>query len=159
MLFRSQAKALIAISAHTGLLTKEEKKQRAHSDALWKERLCTLDSKSFLSLWYQQEVFSSLQKDPKHLASLLKKRRYNNGKELSLVLEELSPIKAPLYTPSCPTLFLYGEEDKKYKALYETFSFSKEISPGGHALIEENPQEVLKEIQHFLQKENLCKQH
>ena len=156
-----EAKALIAISAHTGLPSSAQK-QKEQENLFWKDRLLTLDTEAFLSLWYKQVVFSSLQKDPKRLASLIQKRRFQNKEELSFVLEEMSLAKGPLFDPFLrPTFLLYGEEDEKYKALYKHLpsSICKEVSPGGHALIEENPLAVVKEIQQFLKKETLCKLH
>ena len=147
-------KSLIILSSHLGLENAKEQKQRALNDALWAERLCLLSCQEFLSLWYKQSPFASLQKEPKRLASLLKKRTFTNGPELALVLKELSlskSLRKPL--PKASSLFLFGEEDRSYKNLYETFiapSNRAVIKRASHALLEENPLEVRKKILHFL---------
>ena len=150
--------AFIGISAHTGLPSLSDKLKRKEGDLLIQKQLLELSSKEFLSLWYKQPIFSSLKKDPKKLSSLLEKRRYKNKEELSLVLEKMSLAKQPLYKAfSCPSFFLYGEEDEKYKDLYKDLPSKKGIPAASHALLEESPEKVAQEILIFLQKETLCK--
>jgi pimeloyl-ACP methyl ester carboxylesterase len=154
-----ELRALIAISSHTGLPSLTERLKRKKSDALIKTKLQNLSSEEFLSTWYESPVFASLKKDSKLLSSLLKKRRYKNKEELSLILEEMSLAHQPVYNSfSCPSFFLYGKEDIAYQTLYKNLTCKKGIPLASHALLEEKPLEVAEEILKFLQKEALCKQ-
>jgi 2-succinyl-6-hydroxy-2,4-cyclohexadiene-1-carboxylate synthase len=144
---RIESQGLILLSAHTGLHTQKEKQERYQEDCLWIDRLHTLPSQEFLSLWYQQPVFSSLQKKQALLLKHIDQRSYKNPKELALVLEEMSLAhQTAVSSFSIPTSFLYGIDDLKYKKLYEAFSPSAHIQAipsSGHAVLVENPKGCL----------------
>jgi 2-succinyl-6-hydroxy-2,4-cyclohexadiene-1-carboxylate synthase len=145
-------KGVIALSSHTGLASNELKEKRKEQDALWIHRLLTLSSEKFLSLWYAQDVFASLQKRPELLQHLLQIRTYNNCKELASILDQVSLAKQPLYTNSSyPLSFLYGEEDLSYVNLYAHFPTSqkKAISSAGHTIHLENPLDCAEAISFF----------
>ncbi len=143
-------KGLIACSAHTGLKTTLEKEKRQKQDLIWQGRLKTLPSEEFLTLWYKQSVFSSLQKKPQLLERLLKMRSYQNPIELASVLEQVSLSKQPFYdTFKHPVCFLFGEEDTNYVKLYDTLENTVKIKKTGHMIHLENPMSCLEAIKVF----------
>jgi 2-succinyl-6-hydroxy-2,4-cyclohexadiene-1-carboxylate synthase len=145
-------KGLIAISAHTGLKTDLEKKKRIASDLIWQERLLTLSSEEFLSLWYRQNVFASLQNQPDLLKNLIKIRQYQNPRELADVLKQVSLANQPLYESfSHPTFLICGEEDVSYLKLYDSLPtpFKKVIKNVGHCAHLEDPLACVEAIESF----------
>ncbi|MBM3198552.1 MAG: alpha/beta fold hydrolase [Chlamydiae bacterium] len=151
---RLKPQKLIILSAHTGLITQEERKQRKQQDDLWQERLRVLSPQEFLSLWYAQAPFQSLHKKQALLHDLYLKRHYTNPHELADLLQEASLSKMPPCLPSShPIYFLYGEEDLPYRRLYEQNYQRKQvpfppraIPNAGHTLLLENPQDCAKQI-------------
>lgn len=151
-------KSLIALSSHTGLKTAEEKEKRKISDLLWQARLENLSPQEFLTLWYKQPIFSSLQEKPELLHKLLEMRAYKNPKELSQVFNQVSLANQPLYENfKHPTYFLFGEKDTSYVKLYNThpLEIKKEIKKAGHAVHLENPLECLEAVDYFISKKSL----
>lgn len=149
---------IVAISSHIGLSCLKQKELRALEDLVWKKRLETLSQEEFLHLWYKQPVFASLQKKPHLLSDLLSKRSYTNPSELALVLEEMSLANQPLLdTFPCPSYFLFGEEDTKYKDLYSTLhksTLKDGIAKAGHTLLIENPKRCSELIKKWITKLN-----
>jgi 2-succinyl-6-hydroxy-2,4-cyclohexadiene-1-carboxylate synthase len=144
---------IFALSAHLGLQTAQEKEQRLAQDLIWCHRLQTLSPQDFLSLWYKQQVFSSLHKKPKLLQDLIQKRLYHNPEELAQILESTSLAHQPFSSHfSCPTYFAYGEYDIRYKDLYHAAIPHLplyEIPASGHTLLQENPSAVPYLIKNF----------
>lgn len=133
---------IIAFSAHIGLSSESQRKKRLEADLIWQQRLKTLPKEEFLSLWYAQEPFSSLQQKPHLLQKLYQERDLSNKDDLCLILEEMSLAKQPLLTEfPFPTCLAFGEEDLKYKDLYKPLWLPKASIPkSGHAVLLENPQ-------------------
>ena len=71
------------------------------------------------------------------------------------VLEHLSTAhQTKTHTYPLPTLFLYGEKDKKYQTLYQTLppcTCVQEVEDSGHALLLENPKGCAERIFRWLQ--------
>ena len=145
-------RGVLAISSHTGLQNDLAKEQRNLEDLAWEERLKTLPCEDFLLCWYNQSVFSSLQKRPLLLKKILLKRKYNNPEELSQILLQASLSKQPLYGDfEHPARFLFGEEDLKYQKLFSSFppDLIEEIKNAGHTVHLENPQACAEAISRF----------
>lgn len=153
---------MIAISSHTGLGSPQQKKRRLQEDLLWKKRLETLAAEEFLSLWYSQAVFSSLQKKQSLLSALLSQRTYTNGSELALVLLEMSLAKQALLDSfNCPSYFIFGEDDDRYATLYNSLPKNiprSGISNAGHTLLVEDPIRCATLIKNWIT-EIHCKQY
>lgn len=147
---------IIALSSHRGLDSTLAKNHRKQQDLTWSHLLKTLEPTEFLDLWYKQPVFSSLQKKPALLSHLILKRIYNNPENLSAVLEEMSLAHQPFLHTFCkPTCFMFGSEDTKYQDLYAGLPSNvliKKIDKAGHAVLEENPEDVIKNLFHFFAK-------
>jgi 2-succinyl-6-hydroxy-2,4-cyclohexadiene-1-carboxylate synthase len=146
-------KGLFTFSSHIGLQNNTEKEERLDKDRLWQERLTTLSSKDFLTLWYKQAPFASLQRKPELLKNLYETRNLSNPHALSSLLEEIGLAKQPLLSSfPCPTCLAFGEYDVNYKHLYEKFVPSIpqiEIPEAGHSVLIENPSYCAKAIKSF----------
>jgi len=136
---------VIAISAHTGLQTEQERAKRWQIDQKWIHMLQTEPFDRFLDAWYQQPLFDSLAKYPS-FSAMLQRRKKADSKALAQFLEVFSPAKKtpPEIFPG--TFFLFGEEDLKYEKLYHTLpSFG--IPNAGHAVHLEAPKVCAKVIE------------
>jgi 2-succinyl-6-hydroxy-2,4-cyclohexadiene-1-carboxylate synthase len=116
---QDQFSALAILSAHPGLATQKEKDDRRKIDEEWCEKLLKLPFDAFLGQWYAQPIFQSLSHKPDLLQAILKKRMQQDPHNLAHILRQMSLSNQPQISdfPS-PTLFLYGEEDLKYRQLY-----------------------------------------
>lgn len=133
-------KKVIALAAHVGLRTQEERKIQEQKEELWLDKLRSLPPEEFLQNWYQQPLFSSLQKRPLLLQQLLEIRNYQDPIPLAHTMCQTRLSRQPYLIPSpSPTLFLCGKEDQKYKKLYRSLS-PIHIANAGHTLLQENPQ-------------------
>jgi 2-succinyl-6-hydroxy-2,4-cyclohexadiene-1-carboxylate synthase len=118
-----EAKSLIVLSGHPGLQTEEEKAERMAIDEQWSEKLLTLPLETFLTQWYEQPIFHHVPQ------SILNRRMSQNPRELSLVLRQKSLAHQKRYDDfSCPTLFVCGEYDLKYRQLYVELPKTVEVS-------------------------------
>lgn len=135
---------IIALSAHPGLKTDEEKKARWSTDQEWIKLLKTAPFEEFLKKWYAQDLFMSLRNHP-HFNSILQRRKTQNPSHLAHFLEQFSLGKkdAPEIDPS--TIFVYGKEDLKYAQHYRIFE-AFAIENAGHAVHLENPKACAKII-------------
>jgi 2-succinyl-6-hydroxy-2,4-cyclohexadiene-1-carboxylate synthase len=136
MQLKSIAGALVNISGHPGLKTCEERAERLKADQVWANKLAHLPFKEFLSEWYAQPLFAPgkdmirrrIQQDPKHLAEVL--------------LQMSLAHQIPMDNFPCPTLFLHGEKDLKYREAFGRLGgvvTVRQIQGCGHALHLENP--------------------
>jgi 2-succinyl-6-hydroxy-2,4-cyclohexadiene-1-carboxylate synthase len=116
-LFKSQ----VIISAHPGLKTLEEKTARALSDKNLLNNINDEHSwKSFLTKWYQQEIFADL-KSHKYYNELLKKdfKAFNKYK-LQITNFGLSK-QDNFWLQRTPTHYITGELDTKYCEIAKNF--------------------------------------
>jgi len=144
------AAALVTLSAHPGLVTKKEKEKRREIDEIWYEKLLTLPFDAFLDLWYAQPIFQSLTRKRPLLQLIVKRRIDQNSQDLACVMRQLSLANQPQITRFlCPALFMYGEEDLKYRKLYRKLPKTvsvRSIKNSGHAIHLENARECAEEI-------------
>lgn len=134
-------KSMMLLSTHPGL-TSQEKKQRLLLEKKWVS-LLQQDLGAFLKEWYSQPLFKTLP-----LEDMVRKRFHLNKSSIEKVMQALSIIKQPslwnhLNHIKIPLIFLYGEYDASYKALYEKLPSSlqkKEIPRASHAIHLENAQ-------------------
>lgn len=146
---RKHVSALIILSAHYGLETKEEKANQLHRDHLWSEKLLTLPIQAFLKEWYAQPLFHGTD-----VSSLIERRAKQNPQALSRALMQLSLAHQPyIHDFPCKTLFLHGENDLKYRALYsklpKTVTVSQ-IEKSSHAILLDNPASCSEKILRWL---------
>lgn len=132
---------VIALSAHPGLTSEEEKRARLETDKQWIDLLKNAPLEEFLEKWYDQPLFSSLRKHPQ-FSSILSRRKSQNPLHLAHFLEQHSLAKktVPQIDPS--TIFVCGKEDLKYVNLYRKLFASENIftiENAGHAVHLEQP--------------------
>lgn len=133
---------IIALSAHPGLKTEQEKIARLKIDEQWIEMLKKGPFAEFLEKWYGQDLFQSLKNSP-HYDEILKRRKMQNPEDLAHFLTHFSIAKkqAPQISPE--TIFIHGKLDLKYGKLYRTLVPIEKIftiENAGHAAHIENPQ-------------------
>lgn len=97
---------LTLLSAHTGLIQKEERLQQ---DLLWAQKI-THSFDDFLTEWYDQPIFAGFTPD-------LTMRKKQNPESLAKALVHFSLGKQPVLTPK-NACFVVGEKDQKYRKLY-----------------------------------------
>ena len=138
---QENARALVAISAHPGLLLERERKEKEQEETVWRHKLLTLPLEKFFKEWYAQPLFASLAKRPLLLKTLIEKRLTLSPRVLHQVMQQLSLVHQPCITTfPCPTLFLYGKEDWKYQQLYTKMDLPSLCIDGcGHACHLEQP--------------------
>lgn len=112
--------SLVLESAHPGLQNELDKQQRILSDKRWADRLNALPLKQFLSLWYQQAVFSDLTSEQRQW--LISKRQSNNQQHLHACYQATSlgwqqDCRDVLQQLKCPSYFISGEQDKKFQKI------------------------------------------
>jgi 2-succinyl-6-hydroxy-2,4-cyclohexadiene-1-carboxylate synthase len=147
---QESASALIALSAHPGLASREEKETRKRIDQEWADKLLHLPFDTFLAEWYTQPIFHSFLHNPTFLKTLIKRRKRQNPKHLALVLKQMSLVhQKRIKCFLCPTLFMYGEEDWKYRQLYcklpQTVAV-RSVKDAAHAVHLENPTHCAEQI-------------
>lgn len=114
--FPERIERLIILSANPGLESGRE--ERIVQDEEWISIIKKEGMDRFLDQWYSQNLFSSFS-----LTDEMKKRRKMHDPEaLCAILRNLSPAKLPSLWPylkdfSFPMLFLFGENDIKYRAI------------------------------------------
>jgi 2-succinyl-6-hydroxy-2,4-cyclohexadiene-1-carboxylate synthase len=132
---QESTKAIVVLSGHPGLESEEEKAARRKVDEQWCEKLGSMSIDAFIAQWYQQPIFQTL-------GSIPKRRLSQNPQDLARVLRQMSLANQPHFTRfSRPALFLHGEEDLKYRQLYNTLPKSvsvHSIKNCGHAIPMEN---------------------
>lgn len=142
-LYPKLLKHLIILSSHPGLATPEEKKARWQTDKTWIEMLKTKSLSEFFDAWYAQTLFQSLKENTPLFNELIERRKKQNPLALADVLTKCSLAHQPLLNIFPNTIFLCGEKDLKFQALYHKLpSFVKvhQIKKCGHALHLENPE-------------------
>ena len=129
--FPDRILSLTILSAHRGLKTWEEKDARLKKDEQWAKKLLTLSIDEFLTQWYDQPLFHSFKPD-------FSMRRNHNPEELAKTLLYYSLAYQPLYQPE-QALYLVGEKDSKYRALYPKAIV---VPKSGHMIHIENPKYI-----------------
>lgn len=144
------------LSAHLGVEKEQKKEQRAKED-LWLARLNNMSLDEFLTLWYREPLFISLQNNKALLSKVLQKRRHQNKEGLASMIDQFRLSEQPIFSPEKGRhILLYGQWDEKYKELYRQKNSQAdvvEISQSGHAVHLENPSECAEKIRMILAKE------
>ncbi len=134
---------IFIISSHLGLQDESEKQNRLKQDQNWADLLLE-NFEDFLKKWYEQPIFNTLSSQKKE--TVLIRRRKNNPHFLANALMKYSLSKQEIFFPQEKHLFFYGEEDTKYKTLYQQLSHKIEVKKASHAPHLENPQFISKKV-------------
>jgi 2-succinyl-6-hydroxy-2,4-cyclohexadiene-1-carboxylate synthase len=146
----------IAISAHPGLRDEKEQVKRLDDDLKWERLLKTKPLEQFIDAWYEQPLFASLKKRTELFELIRKRRAQHSAPALSAVLHLYGlGLQPPLLHFSRETFFLCGEEDIKYRELYDKIIPQTQLftlKECGHALHLENPDACAKTIKTILER-------
>jgi 2-succinyl-6-hydroxy-2,4-cyclohexadiene-1-carboxylate synthase len=127
----------IVISSHPGLQTSQEREQRGQQDQQWIEMIQTVPFATFLENWHAQPLFESLREHPNFPQILARRLKYDPAKAIQQLQNESLSLQQQLYSDA---VFVYGEKDLKYGALYTKLGINAlKIKGGGHAIHLENP--------------------
>jgi 2-succinyl-6-hydroxy-2,4-cyclohexadiene-1-carboxylate synthase len=131
---------VVALSAHPGLRTPEEKRARRAQDAVWIGKLRSLPLSRFLSEWYAQPIF-------KQPASIPARRHQIDPEQMARLLETQGLAAQDDLGDRIPpeVEFIVGSEDAKFCALLAPFAPTV-IPQSGHAILLDQPQLLAEEI-------------
>jgi 2-succinyl-6-hydroxy-2,4-cyclohexadiene-1-carboxylate synthase len=144
--YPNRVKKLILLSANPG----EEGEKRLQQDEKWAQLLEDEGMDRFLDQWYSQPLFTGLQ--------INRKRRRHDPLMLAEVIRKFSPARLPnlwhnLENFPCPLMFLFGENDIKYRLIGERLQEQFPVAwipKSGHAIHLENPKRCAKHIMETL---------
>lgn len=151
----SQWAAGIIISAHPGLVKKEEKEKRIHEDANWAERFLNEKWSTLMQDWNGRPVFEGRNAifdrqekdyDRTALASLLVHTSRGRQRDLR---GEIAQLEKPI-------LWIIGAQDLQYVEVSKTIRFKHPASKivviegAGHRVTWEQPARFIEEVNHFL---------
>ena len=139
--YEKQVASLTLISAHFGL-PKKERAPRLQQDAKWAKILLERPIDEFLTQWYDQPLFHTLDRD-----QMRKLRQKQDPISLAKSLIYYSLGRQPLYLPPKGHL-LVGEWDQKFRELYAPYS-PHLLTKAGHAAHLEQPKQIAELIQRF----------
>ncbi len=148
MRYPGRIRTLTLLSTHYGLQTEEDKQERLQADRKWAQKLLTFPFNEFLSDWYSQRAFASLQQNPEAKAKVVPLRKADRPKELARGLMEWSLGRQPFFLKRMlefpkPLQIVYGELDPIASALYNSWpKMAVKIKGAGHCLHLENPQKI-----------------
>jgi len=148
------------LSGTPGIAGECGRSQRRNQDEGGARKLEKSGLEAFLEEWYRLPLFAALREHPR-FPEILAKRRRNDPLLLARSLREMGTgtqrsLWADLPRVRTPLLFLAGERDEKYVdiAFDATARCPKAeavvVRGRGHALVEEDPEAVTREIAGFL---------
>ncbi|MCK5818169.1 MAG: 2-succinyl-6-hydroxy-2,4-cyclohexadiene-1-carboxylate synthase [Psychromonas sp.] len=145
-------------SSHIGLISQDEKKQRAINDQKWANKFTFNSIEETLNEWYKQDVFEDL--NPLQKKILITEKLNNSGACLANALMAASLSEQQYALPfllksHLPILYLFGENDQKFKAISQHFIDIKNIEIHsfqgvGHNIHHAEPQQYSQIMNTFL---------
>lgn len=136
----------VVIGAHPGLTLPAEIMQRQLWEQTWAERFAKEDWPSLFDAWNQLEVFSQTSVIPRDQQKCNQQKFSRQA--LTGALQNLSPTQhafslEELYLAREKIVWVYGEQDDKYKILYQTLlkGFQvKAVAQAGHRVHWDQPE-------------------
>ncbi len=113
---------IVLESASPGLKTAEEREKRIERDDAIAHRIETTPLSAFLTQWYQNPLFGSLQNYPQAYAAMIQRRMDNSPTELAKALRGFSTgrqssLWEKLPSVKVPLLLIVGSRDPKFIAI------------------------------------------
>lgn len=139
-----QLKHTILEGANIGLATDAERQARWQNDHQWAERFRNEPIVKVLNDWYQQAVFTNLDRHKR--SNLIEKRQNNNRSAVATMLEATSLAKQNYFLPSLSETksnitFFIGEYDRKFRKIVSDNKLNHQLIPNaGHNTHYENPE-------------------
>ena len=140
--YEKQVASLTLISAHFGL-PKKERAPRLQQDAKWAKILLERPIDEFLTQWYDQPLFHTLDRD-----QMRKLRQKQDPISLAKSLIYYSLGRQPLYLPPKGHL-LVGEWDQKFRELYAPYSPHLLTNTTKWRVSQKSPSTALSGAMHF----------
>lgn len=150
----------VIVSATPGIADEEERRARRAADEERARRLETAGLDAFLDEWYRLQLFVPLREHPA-FPDVLSRRRRNDPRLLARALRALGTgsqrfLGGELPGLRTPLLLLAGERDPKFTDIaFEVVARCPAaeavvVRGRGHALVEEDPEAVAREIAGYL---------
>ena len=153
--------AAVIVSAHPGLLSKEDRNQRIQTDERWADRFENDNWEQTLSDWNSQTVFQkgirqkSIGEPVREVSAYSRKALADSLRFCSLGVQE--DLRNRLKTLSTPLLWVAGENDLKFVALSEEIAALRNphitvqtIPRSGHRVLFDQPGTLGQRIQEFI---------
>ena len=152
-------------SASAGLKTEAERTDREQQDKLWIKRLHERPLDEFLSDWYAQPLFNTIDRTGARFEQMMRRRRQHNPEALALSLQYMGASVMPSLWDSLPALtmpliFVAGERDERFSALaHEMASLcscaqAAIIASAGHNTHFDRPDEYCSVVKQFLSEDH-----
>lgn len=130
-LYPEQLLSLMLESCHPGLQSEADKLSRKQNDANWANKLSNMPITEFLTLWYQQAVFSDLSDIEQR--NLVLKRSHNQPLALANCYQATSLARQDDLWDLPGQLniavhFIAGHQDHKFKALANSWQQQQPVS-------------------------------
>jgi 2-succinyl-6-hydroxy-2,4-cyclohexadiene-1-carboxylate synthase len=144
---------MVLISAHTGLTTEEEKKQRAEEDQQWAEKFSTKPWEIIVREWNAQAIFSHDRIRPPRKESDFSRPLLSKAlTEWSLSRQENMVDRLKEF--QCPIYYFFGDKDEKFANLAKNIQAQHRairLKPmvGGHCPQFSNPSEMAQVFPEF----------
>lgn len=161
--YPANVRSLTMVSASPGIEDETERARRREQDMVWARDMVASGPEEFISRWYQQPVFASLQRDPVMLSNLRAKRSGSTMHVLAEVLRQWGAGVVPsrwnvLSTLPMPVQWIAGELDSTYVAMGRRIKLVaptvvvRTITGAGHTVHLEQPEELGHSIERFITK-------
>lgn len=152
---------IVIESASPGLKTTDERQNRINQDKLTAEKLLSQRLDEFLKFWYNQPLFSTLDKSTPEFRNILQKRMNNDPQKLKLSLEKIGLGQQPslwekLSQIKSDILLIVGQKDSKFQEIANKMkagchSMNLEIiADTGHNVHFEQPEKYIEVVNKFL---------
>jgi 2-succinyl-6-hydroxy-2,4-cyclohexadiene-1-carboxylate synthase len=152
---------VIIESASPGLKTKNERSVRVEHDAKVIERLLKTPFNDFLTHWYDQPLFSTMDKSSWAFRELIERRLLNDPHLLARSLYNMGTGAQPslwshLGSIESQLLLIVGERDAKFKNIADQVKVSRPatqtaiIDDAGHNVHFESPEKYIEQVSLFL---------
>lgn len=159
---KSFFKSLILISAHPGLTGPRDRAKRIENDEkILSDLTEEKNLEKFFNDWYHLPIFGNISERPNYQKLIAKRCHVDNFYDWLNYWKKIISIfslgKQDFILPqSIPVLYICGEEDKKYcelSLIFKSHNAQTKIvvqKNSGHAILEENGPELIKEILSFI---------
>lgn len=151
-------RSLLLESCHPGLTSAQERSARAEQDAQWAERLVTLSSQDFLTLWYQQAVFADMRPEQRRRTIAMRANMLDSHPKATLKAIYLATslsAQEPLWdvpaSLACPCHFFAGQQDAKFHTLAKEWQLQAplqvhQIAGAGHNIHQSAPAALMAKL-------------
>lgn len=143
----------VIVSAHPGLSSDAEKKQRINEDTVWSHHFLNDPWLDLMQRWNHRDVFKESAPLPRHESDYSRSHLVHAMKEWSLGNQE--DLRPALRHLPLPILWMTGERDKKFTTAAHTIQLngprsSIKVLAGGHRVPWDTPVAFQEELINFI---------